>query len=56
VQEDTDMTQALDMWIQRLDTLQKEKENATKTEEQLEAEAKKASRRRDNLLKPRGLK
>jgi protein-tyrosine-phosphatase len=56
VQSDTQLSQALDKWIERLDSIEAEKLATTKTTEELEAEKEIAQRRRDNLLKPRGRK
>jgi len=51
-QPDTELTQALDAWIVRLDTVEQEKSATKKTTEDLMRETQEAERCRENLLKP----
>jgi hypothetical protein len=56
VQEDTDLTQALDAWIEVLDEIEKQKVAKKRSEDQLAREALTATQFRNNLLVPRGEK
>ena len=56
VQTDSELTQAIDQWIERLDHLEKEKHDVQKSRATIETEEIEARRRRDNLLQPQGAK
>jgi len=55
-QPDIELTQALDAWIVRLDTVEKERSASKKTTEDLMRETQEAERCWENLLKPEGQK
>jgi len=50
------LTQALDAWIVRLDTVEQEKSGTKRTTDNMKREALEAERCRENLLKPEGKK